>query len=154
MINLLLLRFFFETDFADKTCITCQPNCASCQDRPDYCTSCDHHLLLYQNKCLASCPIKTFETEDYTYVHEILIGVFFNASLLLISVVRLATILVKPAAVRTVRNALLAVEDDIGTKVDVLKNAPRIIMPIRNNTNAWNVHQGVRNAIEPHAYLV
>ncbi|CAH2020236.1 unnamed protein product, partial [Acanthoscelides obtectus] len=52
--------------YADKTCIPCQPNCASCQDRPDYCTSCDHHLLLYQNKCLASCPQNSYETDDYS----------------------------------------------------------------------------------------
>ncbi|XP_017774307.1 PREDICTED: furin-like protease 2 [Nicrophorus vespilloides] len=56
---------YFE-DFTDKTCTPCQPNCAGCQDRPDRCTSCDHHLLLYHNKCLASCPPDTYETEDYT----------------------------------------------------------------------------------------
>ncbi|ENN73786.1 hypothetical protein YQE_09613, partial [Dendroctonus ponderosae] len=55
---------YFE-HFADRTCIPCQRNCAGCQDRPDHCTSCDHHLLLYQNKCLASCPTNTFETDDY-----------------------------------------------------------------------------------------
>ncbi|KAL1508965.1 hypothetical protein ABEB36_003778 [Hypothenemus hampei] len=55
---------YFE-NFIDKTCIPCQPNCAGCQDRPDHCTSCDHHLLLYQNKCLAACPSNTFETDDY-----------------------------------------------------------------------------------------
>ncbi|XP_065170470.1 furin-like protease 2 isoform X2 [Atheta coriaria] len=56
---------YFE-DFADKTCTPCQPNCASCQDRPDHCTSCDHHLLLYHNKCLASCLSNTYETDDYS----------------------------------------------------------------------------------------
>ncbi|CAH1972311.1 unnamed protein product [Acanthoscelides obtectus] len=56
---------YYES-YADKTCIPCQPNCASCQDRPDYCTSCDHHLLLYQNKCLASCPQNSYETDDYS----------------------------------------------------------------------------------------
>ncbi|XP_060524028.1 furin-like protease 2 [Cylas formicarius] len=55
----------YYENFADRTCIPCQPNCAGCQDRPDHCTSCDHHLLLYQSKCLAACPINTHETEDY-----------------------------------------------------------------------------------------
>ncbi|XP_056639377.1 furin-like protease 2 isoform X2 [Diorhabda sublineata] len=55
----------YYENFADKTCIPCQPNCAGCQDRPDHCTSCDHHLLLFQNKCLASCPLSTYETDDY-----------------------------------------------------------------------------------------
>ncbi|KAI4457760.1 proprotein convertase subtilisin/kexin-related [Holotrichia oblita] len=56
---------YFE-DYLEKTCIPCQPNCASCQDRPDHCTSCDHHLLLHQNQCSASCPDNTYETEDYS----------------------------------------------------------------------------------------
>jgi proprotein convertase subtilisin/kexin type 5 len=56
---------YFE-DYSVKTCTPCQPNCGGCQDRPDHCTSCDHHLLLYQNKCLTSCPTNTYETEDYT----------------------------------------------------------------------------------------
>lgn len=62
----------YYENFADKTCIPCQPNCAGCQDRPDHCTSCDHHLLLFQNKCLASCPLSTYETDDYGCVscHE------------------------------------------------------------------------------------
>ncbi|XP_072380228.1 furin-like protease 2 isoform X2 [Diabrotica undecimpunctata] len=55
----------YYENFADRTCIPCQPNCAGCQDRPDHCTSCDHHLLLFQNRCLASCPLSTFETDDY-----------------------------------------------------------------------------------------
>ncbi|KAJ8941052.1 hypothetical protein NQ318_006826 [Aromia moschata] len=55
----------YYENFADKTCIPCQPNCAGCQDHPDHCTSCDHHLLLYQNRCLASCPTNTYETDDY-----------------------------------------------------------------------------------------
>lgn len=56
---------YFENGH-QKTCITCQPNCATCEHQPDQCTSCDHHLLLYQNKCVASCPSSTYETEDYT----------------------------------------------------------------------------------------
>ncbi|KAG5898892.1 hypothetical protein JTB14_003286 [Gonioctena quinquepunctata] len=54
----------YYENFADKTCIPCQPNCVGCQDRPDRCTSCDHHLLLYQSKCLAFCTPNTYETED------------------------------------------------------------------------------------------
>ncbi|XP_074038039.1 furin-like protease 2 isoform X2 [Leptinotarsa decemlineata] len=62
----------YYENFAEKTCIPCQPNCVGCQDRPDHCTSCDHHLLLYQNKCLAFCPSNTYETDDYscTSCHE------------------------------------------------------------------------------------
>ncbi|CAG9822494.1 unnamed protein product, partial [Phaedon cochleariae] len=56
----------YYENFLEKTCIPCQTNCAGCQDRPDRCTSCDHHLLLYQNKCLASCPMHTYETDDYS----------------------------------------------------------------------------------------
>lgn len=58
--------FPFFSDYADKTCTPCHPNCNGCQDHPDHCTSCDHHLLLYQNKCLATCPPNTYETDDYT----------------------------------------------------------------------------------------
>nr|XP_022910704.1 furin-like protease 2 [Onthophagus taurus] len=56
----------YYEDVRNKRCIPCQPNCRSCQERPDDCLSCERHLVLYQNKCLASCPPKTFETEDYT----------------------------------------------------------------------------------------
>lgn len=49
-----------------NTCVPCEPNCGSCQDRPDHCTSCDHHLVLYRNKCYAACPVFTYEMEDYT----------------------------------------------------------------------------------------
>ena len=56
------------SDYDQNTCVPCQPNCASCQERPDHCTSCDHHLVLHDNKCYAACPTYTFETEDYGYV--------------------------------------------------------------------------------------
>lgn len=46
-------------------CVPCQPNCASCVDRPDHCTSCDHHLVMFKNKCYAACPTYSYETEDY-----------------------------------------------------------------------------------------
>lgn len=55
----------YYENYAEKICTPCQPNCASCQDRPDHCTSCDRHLLLHQSQCLASCPSHTYETEDY-----------------------------------------------------------------------------------------
>uniref|UniRef100_A0A8D8XPL7 furin n=1 Tax=Cacopsylla melanoneura TaxID=428564 RepID=A0A8D8XPL7_9HEMI len=55
--------YFENTE--EGTCVPCEPNCASCQDRPDHCTACDHHLVLYGNKCLAACPDKTYETDDY-----------------------------------------------------------------------------------------
>ncbi|KAK0087632.1 hypothetical protein PV325_000511 [Microctonus aethiopoides] len=47
------------------TCVPCEANCASCQDRPDHCTSCEHHLVMHENKCYASCPLNTYETQDY-----------------------------------------------------------------------------------------
>lgn len=53
------------TDYDNKTCVPCEANCASCQDRPDYCTSCDHHLVMHDHKCYSACPEHTFETEDY-----------------------------------------------------------------------------------------
>lgn len=59
-LNLLLL-----TDYDNKTCVPCEANCASCTDRPDYCTSCDHHLVMHEHKCYSACPLHTYETEDY-----------------------------------------------------------------------------------------
>jgi proprotein convertase subtilisin/kexin type 5 len=56
------------SDYDQNTCVPCEPNCASCQERPDHCTSCDHHLVLHDNKCYAACPTYTYETEDYGYV--------------------------------------------------------------------------------------
>lgn len=55
----------YYENYDQNTCVPCQPNCASCQERPDHCTSCDHHLVLHDNKCYAACPTYTFETEDY-----------------------------------------------------------------------------------------
>ncbi|XP_033231362.1 furin-like protease 2 isoform X2 [Belonocnema kinseyi] len=49
----------------NNTCVPCEANCASCQDRPDHCTSCEHHLVMHENKCYAACPLYTFETQDY-----------------------------------------------------------------------------------------
>lgn len=55
----------FILDYDNKTCVPCEPNCAQCQDRSDYCTSCDHHLVIYKNQCYAACPQNTYETEDF-----------------------------------------------------------------------------------------
>jgi proprotein convertase subtilisin/kexin type 5 len=55
----------YYENYDNKTCIPCEANCASCQDRPDYCTSCDHHLVMYEHKCYAACPKNTYETEDF-----------------------------------------------------------------------------------------
>ncbi|XP_020283129.1 furin-like protease 2 isoform X1 [Pseudomyrmex gracilis] len=49
----------------NSTCVPCEANCASCQDRPDKCTSCEHHLVMHENKCYAACPSYTYETQDY-----------------------------------------------------------------------------------------
>lgn len=61
-------RFEFQKKIPDnenKTCTPCEANCANCQDRPDYCISCEHHLVKHENKCFAACPEKTYETEDF-----------------------------------------------------------------------------------------
>ncbi|XP_039291345.1 furin-like protease 2 [Nilaparvata lugens] len=47
------------------TCMPCEANCASCLERPDHCTTCDHHLVLHENRCYAACPTYTYETDDY-----------------------------------------------------------------------------------------
>ncbi|XP_017962667.1 furin-like protease 2 isoform X1 [Drosophila navojoa] len=54
---------YFE-DIKNKTCVPCEPNCASCQDRPEFCTSCDHHLVMHENKCFSACPLNTYETDE------------------------------------------------------------------------------------------
>ncbi|KAH8408854.1 hypothetical protein KR009_002398 [Drosophila setifemur] len=54
---------YFENS-RNRTCIPCEPNCASCQDHPEFCTSCDHHLVMHENKCYSACPLDTYETED------------------------------------------------------------------------------------------
>ncbi|XP_066992813.1 furin-like protease 2 [Anabrus simplex] len=55
----------YYENLEQNTCVPCEQNCASCQDRPDHCTSCDHHLVLHDNRCYAACPTYTYETEDY-----------------------------------------------------------------------------------------
>ncbi|XP_074107008.1 furin-like protease 2 isoform X1 [Cotesia typhae] len=52
----------------NNTCVPCEANCGSCQDRPDHCTTCDHHLVMYESKCYAACPLYTYETQDYNCV--------------------------------------------------------------------------------------
>ncbi|XP_017055608.1 furin-like protease 2 isoform X2 [Drosophila ficusphila] len=54
---------YFENS-RNRTCVPCEPNCASCQDHPEFCTSCDHHLVMHENKCYSACPLDTYETED------------------------------------------------------------------------------------------
>lgn len=56
---------YFFLDLEQNTCVPCSANCGSCQDRPDFCKSCDHHLVMHENKCYAACPQYTFETDDY-----------------------------------------------------------------------------------------
>ncbi|XP_030379433.1 furin-like protease 2 isoform X2 [Scaptodrosophila lebanonensis] len=59
---------YFE-NIKNRTCVPCEPNCASCQDHPEYCTSCDHHLVMHENKCYSACPLNTYETEDNKCAH-------------------------------------------------------------------------------------
>ncbi|XP_058978156.1 furin-like protease 2 isoform X2 [Musca domestica] len=55
----------YYENYDNKTCVPCEANCGSCQDRPDYCTSCEHHLVMHEHKCFSSCPLHTYETEEY-----------------------------------------------------------------------------------------
>ncbi|XP_024081815.1 furin-like protease 2 isoform X2 [Cimex lectularius] len=55
----------YYEDTAGNQCISCQGNCASCPDGPNICSSCDHHLILHNSTCVASCPKYTYETDDY-----------------------------------------------------------------------------------------
>lgn len=72
MFNFLIFIFIYFflvlilfTDYENKTCVSCEANCASCQDRSDYCTSCEHHLVMHEHRCYSACPEFTYETEDY-----------------------------------------------------------------------------------------
>ncbi|XP_023247462.1 furin-like protease 2 [Copidosoma floridanum] len=62
------LQFCHEGYFENSkngTCEPCEANCQNCSEQPDQCTSCQHHLVLYKNKCYATCPLYTYETDDY-----------------------------------------------------------------------------------------
>ena len=61
----MMILFCIFADYDNKTCVPCEANCGSCQDRPDYCTSCEHHLVMHEHKCFSSCPLHTYETEEY-----------------------------------------------------------------------------------------
>ncbi|XP_024081475.1 furin-like protease 2 [Cimex lectularius] len=43
-----------------RRCVSCHETCASCEDGPNLCSSCESHLYLYNNSCHASCPPKTY----------------------------------------------------------------------------------------------
>ncbi|XP_041980704.1 furin-like protease 2 isoform X2 [Aricia agestis] len=54
--------------WADNDAAVCRPcasHCSTCSERANVCTSCEHHLVLYNGTCTASCPPSTYETEDY-----------------------------------------------------------------------------------------
>ncbi|XP_046429629.1 furin-like protease 2 isoform X1 [Neodiprion fabricii] len=55
----------YYENLENGTCIPCEANCASCQNRSDHCTACEHHLVLHENTCYAACPKNTYETMDY-----------------------------------------------------------------------------------------
>ncbi|XP_012281896.1 furin-like protease 2 [Orussus abietinus] len=55
----------YYENIENNTCVPCEANCASCQDRPDHCISCEHHLVMHENRCYAACPLYTYETQDY-----------------------------------------------------------------------------------------
>ncbi|XP_073971450.1 furin-like protease 2 isoform X2 [Rhodnius prolixus] len=50
----------YYQDVDTKRCISCHETCASCQDGPTLCSSCDSHLVHHSNSCLASCPAGTY----------------------------------------------------------------------------------------------
>lgn len=64
MVRLSPLLFSLLTDYDNNTCVPCEANCGSCQDRPDYCTLCEHNLVMHEHKCFSSCPLHTYETEE------------------------------------------------------------------------------------------
>lgn len=53
-------------DTNSSICRPCATHCATCSERADACTSCEHHLLLHDGSCLAACPPSYYETEDYS----------------------------------------------------------------------------------------
>lgn len=53
-------------DTESSACHPCASHCSTCSERAHICTSCDHHLLLYNGTCSAACPPTTYETDDYT----------------------------------------------------------------------------------------
>lgn len=56
--------YWEDTDSA--TCRPCAAHCATCSERANACTSCEHHLLLHEGSCLVTCPAAHYETDDYT----------------------------------------------------------------------------------------
>ncbi|KOB78841.1 Endoprotease FURIN, partial [Operophtera brumata] len=52
-------------DTASSACRPCASHCATCSDRADSCTSCEHHLVLHDGTCLTACPPSYYETDDY-----------------------------------------------------------------------------------------
>ncbi|XP_047506706.1 furin-like protease 2 [Pieris napi] len=56
----------YYEDSDASVCRACAMHCSTCSDRADACTSCEHHLVLYNGTCFSSCPPTTYETEDYS----------------------------------------------------------------------------------------
>ncbi|XP_034833385.1 furin-like protease 2 isoform X2 [Maniola hyperantus] len=56
--------YWEDTDSA--ACRPCASHCSTCSERAHTCTSCEHHLVLYNETCSASCPPSTYETDDYS----------------------------------------------------------------------------------------
>nr|CAD7425939.1 unnamed protein product [Timema monikensis] len=54
----------YYEDSDRNLCVPCEPNCASCVDKSNNCVNCEHHLVLHDSKCFATCPLHTHETED------------------------------------------------------------------------------------------
>ncbi|XP_038221836.1 furin-like protease 2 [Zerene cesonia] len=55
----------YYEDSDTSTCRPCAVHCSTCSEKADACTSCEHHLVLYNGTCTASCPPSTYETDDY-----------------------------------------------------------------------------------------
>ncbi|KAJ2949490.1 hypothetical protein O0L34_g15413 [Tuta absoluta] len=53
-------------DTQASVCRPCASHCSTCTERSDQCTSCDHHLLLFEGHCISACPPGHYETEDYS----------------------------------------------------------------------------------------
>ncbi|XP_066908018.1 furin-like protease 2 [Halyomorpha halys] len=51
----------YYQDTENRKCLSCSENCATCQESPNQCTSCEAHLVFYNHSCLPSCPTGTFQ---------------------------------------------------------------------------------------------
>ena len=72
-----------------KTCIACEDPCVTCENLPDFCTSCGEGMYLHKTTCVESCPFLYFKQDDPRYclfVGEISLPVPFTIMTLILSI--------------------------------------------------------------------